>query len=397
MAMSRNEKLVLLLLAAVNFTNILDYMVIMPLGNFLMPYFGISAGKFALVVAAYNFAAFVSGVIAAFVVDRFDRKHVLLLGYVGFLVGSFLCAHAPTFGLLMAARVVSGLFSGLVSAQVLSIVADIVPYERRGRALSWLMAAFSLASVLGVPLSLYLAKFFNWHAPFYFNLITGCCVLVAVIKYVPSVKGHVAAVLPDINIKKTLTAVFGFPAQRAALLLSGCIMMGHFFIIPFINPYLEYNVGFTREQTPMIYLVGGATTIVSGIIWGRLADRYGKLRIFTLSGFLSLLPIVLITNLPHWPFVLALLPFAFWFAMANGRTITVQAMISQVVIPENRGSFMSINGSVQQLFTGASSIIAGFIVYSDSAYRIYNYHILGYISISVLAVCLLLARRLKVK
>jgi len=395
--MNRNEKFILLLLAAVNFTNILDFMVIMPLGNFLMPYFKISAGKFAMVVAAYNFSAFFSGVIAAFVVDRFDRKHVLILGYVGFLVGSFLCAIAPTYFLLMAARVVSGLFSGLIGAQVLSIVADIIPYERRGRALSWLMAAFSLASVLGVPLSLYLAKFFSWHAPFYFNLTTGFFVLIAIIKYVPSVRGHVAAIVPAINIKKTLSAVFSIPAQRAALLLSGSIMMGHFFIIPFINPYLEYNVGFTRDQTPMIYMVGGATTIVSGLIWGRLADRYGKLRIFTIAGFLSLFPVLLVTNMPKWPFALVLVPFAFWFAMANGRTITVQAMISQVVQPENRGSFMSFNGSMQQLFTGASSIIAGFIVYSDSSYKIYNYHILGYISVSVIAICLLLARRLKVK
>lgn len=395
--MSKNEKFILLLLAAVNFTNILDFMVIMPLGNFLMPYFNISAGKFAMVVAAYNFAAFFSGVIAAFVVDRFDRKHVLILGYVGFLVGSFLCAISPTYFLLMAARVVSGLFSGLIGAQVLSIVADIIPYERRGRALSWLMAAFSLASVLGVPLSLYLAKYFSWHAPFYFNLGIGFLVLLAILKYVPNVKGHVAAIMPAINIKKTLSAVFSVPAQRAALLLSGSIMMGHFFIIPFINPYLEYNVGFTRDQTPMIYMVGGATTIISGLIWGRLADRYGKLRIFTIAGFLSLFPVLLVTNMPKWPFALVLVPFAFWFAMANGRTITVQAMISQVVQPENRGSFMSFNSSMQQLFTGAASIIAGFIVYSDASYKIYNYHILGYISVSVIAICLLLARRLKVK
>ena len=356
--MDRNEKFILLLLAAVNFTNILDFMVIMPLGNFLMPYFNISAGKFAMVVAAYNFAAFFSGIVAAFVVDRFDRKHVLIFGYVGFLIGSFLCAIAPTYWLLMAARVVSGLFSGLIGAQVMSIVADIIPYERRGRALSWLMAAFSLASVLGVPLSLYLAKFYSWHAPFYFNLITGFFVLIAIIKYVPSVKGHVASIVPSINIKKTLSAVFIVPAQRAALLLSGSIMMGHFLIIPFINPYLEYNVGFTRDQTPMIYMVGGATTIISGLIWGRLADRYGKLRIFTIAGFLSLFPVLLVTDMPKWPFALA------------SHTPTSRI---------------------------AASIIAGFIVYSDSSYKIYNYHILGYISVSVIAICLLLARRLKVK
>lgn len=174
-------------------------------------------------------------------------------------------------------------------------------------------------------------------------------------------------------------------------------MMGHFFIIPFINPYMEYNVGFSRSQTPLIYMVGGATTILSGLIWGRLADRYGKLRLFTITGFFSLLPVLVITNMPHWPFAVTLLPFAFWFAMANGRTISVQAMVSQVVMPANRGSFMSFNSSMQQLFTGAASLIAGWIVYSDDTHKIYNYHWLGYISVSIIAVCLVLARRLKVK
>jgi predicted MFS family arabinose efflux permease len=160
---------------------------------------------------------------------------------------------------------------------------------------------------------------------------------------------------------------------------------------------MEYNVGFTRDQTPMIYMVGGATTIITGLIWGRLADRYGKLLLFTITGFLSLIPVLVITNMPHWPFALTLVPFAFWFALANGRAITVQAMVSQVVKPENRGSYMSFNSSMQQLFTGAASLLAGMIVYSDETLKIYNYPLLGYISITIIAICLLLARRLNVK
>jgi predicted MFS family arabinose efflux permease len=160
---------------------------------------------------------------------------------------------------------------------------------------------------------------------------------------------------------------------------------------------MEYNVGFTRDQTPMIYMVGGATTILTGLIWGRLADRYGKLLLFTITGFLSLIPVLVITNMPHWPFALTLVPFAFWFAMSNGRTISAQAMISQVVKPESRGSFMSFNSSMQQLFTGAASLLAGMIVYSDETLKIYNYPWLGYISVSIIFICLLLARRLKVK
>ncbi len=395
--MNPKERTILLLMAAINFTHILDFMIMMPLGNFLMPAFNINATQFAAVVGAYNFAAFFTGIFAAFVVDRYDRKTVLVFGYVGFLVGTLLCALAPTYWLLIGARIVAGLFGGLIGAQVLSIVADLIPYERRGRAMGWLMAAFSMASVLGVPLSLYLAKFFSWHAPFYLIVAVGLFVLLAVIKYVPPVVGHLTQGVPSVDILKTFKTVFSEPTLRAALLLSGSIMFGHFLIIPFINPYLEYNKGFSRDLTPIIYMVGGAVTIVGGILWGKLADQYGKLKIFTIAGVLSLLPVVIITNLPdHWSFGIVLIPFAFWFGMANGRTITTQAMVSQVVQPESRGSFMSFNSSMQQLFTGAASVLAGIVVYSDENLRIYNYEVLGYISVSVIAICLLLARRLGV-
>ena len=396
--MNSKEKMVLILLAGINFTHILDFMIMMPLGNFLMPAFGINAGQFSLVVASYNFAAFATGILASFVVDRYDRKTVLVFGYVGFLVGTLLCAIAPGYWLLIGARVVAGLFGGLIGAQVLSISADLIPYERRGRAMSWLMAAFSLASVIGVPLSLYLARFFSWHAPFIFIVAVGVVVLFMVVKYIPPVVGHLADGKPAVDVLKTIRSIFSIPAQRAALLLSGTIMFGHFLIIPFINPYMEYNKGFSKDQTPLIYMVGGTVTILGGFIWGRLADKYGKLRIFTIAGFLSLFPVLFITNLPSsWSLALVLVPFGLWFGMANGRTITMQAMVSQVVAPELRGSFMSFNSSTQQLFTGAAGALAGVIVYSDANLRIYNYQWLGYISVVVIALCLLLARRLGVK
>ena len=395
--MTRAEKILLILLAALNFTHILDFMIMMPLGNYLMAYFKVNARQFSFAVSAYNYAAFVSGILAAFVVDRYDRKSVLIFGYVGFLVGTLFCALAPSFLLLGLARLVAGLFGGLISAQVLSIVADTFPYEKRGRAMSWLMTAFSFASIVGVPLSLYLARFFEWHAPFYFIVLLGVVVLPAIIRYVPSVKSHINTKHSGVNIVRTLSNVFSVPAQRAAMLFSGTLMLGHFLIIPFINPYMEFNNGFSKTQTPMIYLVGGLTTLGSAVVWGRLADHYGKLRIFTIAGFLSVIPVLIVTNLPHWPFGLVLVPFAFWFAMTNGRTISAQAMVSQVVPPQTRGSFMSFNSSMQQLFTGAASTFAGFIVSSDQQNRILHYEWLGFISVAIILICLLLARRLKVE
>jgi predicted MFS family arabinose efflux permease len=394
--MNNKEKILLLLMASINFTHILDFMIMMPLGNYLMPEFGITARQFSAVVAAYNFAAFFTGIFAAFVVDRFDRKQVLVFGYAGFLVGTLLCALAPSYPLLMAARVVAGLFGGLIGAQVLSIVADLFAYEKRGRAMSWLMTAFSMASVVGVPLSLYMARFISWHAPFYFIVAVGVVVLLMVLRYVPSITGHLQANKPRPNMRQTLADVFGVPAQRAALFFSGAMMVGHFIIIPFINPYMEFNLGFSKTQTPLIYIVGGTVTIFSSIFWGRLADKYGKLRIFTIAGTLSIIPVFFITQMPVWPLWLVLVPFAFWFGLANGRTISMQAMVSQVVKPEHRGSFLSFNSSIQQLFTGLASTLAGFIVVSGPDHKIGHYNWLGYISVAVIALCLLLARRLKV-
>ncbi|HMP92820.1 MAG TPA: MFS transporter [Phnomibacter sp.] len=395
--MQKQEKWLLFTLAALNFTHILDFMIMMPLGNYLMPAFEVGAGAFAGAVASYNYAAFATGIIAAFFVDRYDRKQVLLFGYIGFLVGTLFCALAPSFGLLIAARIVAGLFGGLIGAQVLSIVADVFTYEKRGRAMSWLMTAFSFASVIGVPLSLYLARYISWHAPFVLIVAVGLGVIPAIVRFVPTLGAHMQEGRPKVSIANTLRNIFNEPTQRAALLLSGAIMMGHFMIIPFINPYMEFNVGFTKEQTPLIYMVGGATTLISSLVWGRLADKHGKLRIFTIAGALSILPVLLITNMPAWPFVLVLLPFAFWFAMANGRTIATQAMVSQVVPAQHRGSFMSFNSSMQQLFTGMGSTLAGFIVVSDASHRIGNYQWVGYCSGAIIAICLLLAPRLGVK
>jgi predicted MFS family arabinose efflux permease len=394
--MNAREKRLLLLMAAINFTHILDFMIMMPLGNYLIPYFGISAGEFAAAVSAYNFAAFFTGIIAAFWVDRFDRKQVLLLGYSGFLVGTLLCALAPTYWLLICARVVAGLFGGLIGAQVLAIVADNFPYEIRGLAMGWLISAFSVASVVGVPLSLYMARFISWHAPFMFIVVVGIVVLVAVKHYVPVMSHHIANEAN--SMKETISNIFSVPTQRAGLLLSGMLMLGHFLIIPFINPYMEFNMGFGKELTPLIYMAGGVTTLFSSMFWGRLSDRYGKLLVFTISGSLSIIPVVIITNLPAWPFAVVLIPFAFWFGMANGRTISAQAMVSQVVPPESRGSFMSFNSSMQQLFTGFASGIAGLVVYSDAVtHRLSHYHVLGYMSAAIIFICMLLGRRLGVK
>lgn len=191
--MLSKEKIILLLLAVLNFTHILDFMILMPLGNYLMPYFDISSQQFSMLVAAYTFSAGISGFAAAFFVDSYDRKKVLMFAYAGFLIGTLCCAISPAYEILLISRIVAGIFGGLIGAQVLSIVADIIPYERRAAAMGMIMAAFSAASVFGVPFGLYIANLFNWHAPFFFVVILGVALVPFLIKYLPKMNAHILA------------------------------------------------------------------------------------------------------------------------------------------------------------------------------------------------------------
>ena len=395
---NNNERIILLLLTVLNFTHILDFMIMMPLGNYLMPYFDISSQQFSMLVASYTFSAGISGFLAAFFVDGFDRKKVLLFAYAGFLIGTLCCALSPVYWVLLISRIVTGMFGGLIAAQVLSIVADVFSYDRRAAAMGMIMAAFSAASVLGVPLGLYIANIFNWHAPFFFVVILGGLLVPFLIKFLPKMDGHLHRNdQPKMGPLELVGDIFRSSEQVLALSLTAVLMMGHFIIIPFINPFMEFNMGFSKTQTPLIYMVGGALTMVSSPLIGRLADRVGKYKLFVVLALLSLPLIALITNLPSIPFYFVLCITGVWFVVATGRLIPTQAMVSNVVPPERRGSFMSFNSSVQQISVGLSSVFAGLIVVKMPDNSIANYEITGYVSIVVILMSIFVATRLHKK
>jgi MFS transporter, DHA1 family, inner membrane transport protein len=395
--MTWKERIILILLAALNFTHILDFMILMPLGNYLMPYFKISPQQFAILVSAYTISAAASGFVAAFYVDNYDRKKVLLIAYIGFLAGTICCGIAPTYYTLLAARIVAGLFGGLIGAQVLSIVADTFPYQRRGTAMGAIMSAFAIASTFGVPFALYLANMLSWHAPFLLVGGLGILLIPLIIRYLPAMTRHLEANEAGQRRKwDILGDILKNKKQYLALIFSGLIMFGHFVIIPFINPYMELNVGFSRTITPLIYLVGGICSFFASNILGPLSDKYGKLRIFTICT-LGALPLVFaITHIPPMQlYIPVLMLFGVWFVAATGRGVTSGAMISQVVTPEHRGSFQSFNSSVQQLGTGLASLLMGFIIAKDEATgKLLHYNIVGYVSIAVLLYCVWLGNRI---
>ncbi|MES2836132.1 MAG: MFS transporter [Bacteroidota bacterium] len=392
----KNEKLVLFSLALIQFTHIMDFMIMMPLGPQLMRIFEITPAQFGLIVSAYTFSAGIFGFLGAFFIDRFDRKAALLFIYSGFIIGTLACAVAPTYHWLLAARVFTGMFGGVAGALILSIIGDAIPNERRASAMGIVMAAFSLASVFGVPFGLYMANKFSWHAPFLFIGCIGFAIIALISFVIPSMRNHIVAKLDRPGPLKVITNVTTNPNQLRALLLMFLLMLGQFSVIPFLSPYMVANVGFTEADLTYIYLIGGFVTIFSSPMVGRLADKIGRFKVFTLFVIISLIPLFGITNMPkvEMPYVLVIT--SIFFICAGGRMIPASTMVTSSVLPKQRGSFMSINSSVQQLSASLAAFIAGLIVQKNAAGELVNYNYVGYIAIAASLLAILVASKIKV-
>ncbi|MFC3415660.1 MFS transporter [Algoriphagus hitonicola] len=390
------EKLLLWTLAAINFIHIVDFMILMPLGPQLMRVFDISPREFGLLVSSYTFSAGVSSFFGAFFLDRFDRKKILIWVYVGFSIATLGCALSPSYPILLIARVISGLFGGLTSALILAIIGDVIPNERRGRAMGLVMAAFSVASVLGVPMGLFLASLSDWHMPFY--ILTGLSVvsLGMIFRFIPKITEHLGKEIKRPHPLQVIRRVTSNPNQMRAITLSVMMMFGQFMIIPFLSPYTVANVGFTEMQLTYIYMAGGAFTIFTSPWVGKMSDKYGKLRIFTIFMSLNVVPIAIITHLGVTPIFYVLLVSTLFFVTSNGRYVPAAAIITGTAKPENRGSFLSFNSAVQQLATGVASLIAGIIIGETATGELTNYNVVGYIAIVFSVLCIPLARRVKI-
>jgi multidrug resistance protein len=392
----KQEKLLLWTLSAINFIHIVDFMILMPLGPQLMRIFDISPQEFGLLVSSYTFSAGISSFFGAFFLDRFDRKKILLGIYVGFAIATLGCALSPNYSVLLLARVLSGLFGGLTSALILAIIGDVIPDSRRGRAMGLVMAAFSVASVLGVPMGLFLASLSDWHMPFY--ILTGLSLLSLgmIIRFIPNITEHLKNDIIRPNPMVVIRRVTSNANQMRAITLSVMMMFGQFMIIPFLSPYMVTNVGFTEMEISYVYMAGGAFTIFTSPWVGRLSDKYGKFRIFTIFMFLNVIPIAIITNLGITPIPFVLMVSTLFFVTSNGRYVPAAAIITGTSKNENRGSFLSFNSAIQQLATGFASLIAGIIIGESATGELINYNVVGYIAILFSLLCIPLAQRIKI-
>lgn len=401
--MLKSERIILLVLAAAMFTHIMDFMIMMPLSASLMTIFKISPQQFSLLVASYTVTAGVTGFFAAFQVDRYDRKSLMVIAYTGFTLGTLACAFAPNYTFLLMARSLAGAFGGVLGALIMAIISDVVPLERRAKGIGMVMASFSVASVFGVPFGLYIAGKFSWHAPFLFLGILSVVVLALLIIFIPTLRGHLSGGQPHKTPMEILKIIFGNKNPRLGLTFTSMLMLGHFTIIPFLAAYMVGNVGFSEEELWYIYFVGGCLTIFFSPWVGKMADKYGRVKIFTIFASLVLIPVILITNLPPMPLWGALIVTGVFFIFANGRMVPATAMETALVRPENRGSYMSLRASVQHLTSGLASYIGGLIVvekpsvFGPTITALDNYHYVGLIAVFFSLIAIYIGRRLQVE
>lgn len=385
----------LAVLACIQFSHIVDFMILMPMGPQLMRVFEITPHAFSLLVSSYAISACISSFLASLYIDRFDRKHALMFFYMGFAAATFACGFSKNYGALITARCVAGAFGGVLSSLILSIIADSIPISRRATAIGINSASFSVASVFGVPFSLYLASAYDWHAPFMF--LGGISLLAWLLGlfYIPSVGQHLSELQPNPKVFRALRNVYSDRNLQTALLFIFCVIFGQFCIIPFFSPSLVANAGLREDQLQNIYMVGGVVSIFSSPIAGYLSDKLGRKIVFTVGALLSLVPVIIITNLGPTPVPIILLITAFFFLTMGGRMVPAMSVMTAAVSQRERGGFMSISSSIQQFALASGSYVAGLIITKTPEGTLSHYPYVGLITIVFSVIAIFLIRLIK--
>ena len=389
-----SERSLLFLLAAVQFTHIVDFMILMPLGPQLMRELHIGPGTISSLVAAYTVCSGIFGFVAAPFIDRFDRRKLLLFAYGGFICGTLCCGLSTNATTLLISRGISGTFGGLSIAMIMSIIGDVVPPERRAAGMGVVMTAFSAAAALGVPFGLKLAQWFRWEMPFFMLAGIACIVWTIAFMRLPAVRGHLD------NSGDDPTRAFRELLRDAnagrALLFMTATVIGHFAIIPLLSPFLVGNVGLPEKYLFLVYMTGGVMTVFSAPVVGKWADAFGKLRVFTVMVVVACAVTLWISNSGHLPPWVVMVQAAFFFVFASGRFIPGQAIMTLAVPASRRGAFMSLSGCARDLAMGFASSIGGWIVVKEPSGRLDNFYWLGWLALAMGIISVWLAARVRV-
>jgi predicted MFS family arabinose efflux permease len=395
-ALPLNERALLYTLAAIQFTHIVDFMVMMPLGPVFTRLFGISDAQFGLLVSAYTLAAGASGIVASFFIDRFERKTLLLWTYAAFALATLACGLSPSYAMLMVARIAAGLFGGIIGALVQTMVGDAIAFERRGRAMGLVMASFSLATVAGVPASLWLATRFGWNASFIGIAAASAVIALVGLRTLPRLDAHLRT-RRQVHPLHDFATVLRDAGHWRAFLFTALIMSTGFTVIPFLTIYMTSNLGLAIEQVPLVYLAGGVATFFSARAIGALADRWGKVNTFRAVAVAAMLPLIGITYLPPVPLWVLLAVTTLFFVFVSGRMVPGMALITASSVPSLRGTFMSLNGTVQSVAMGIAAMVGGMLIGRDAAGRVTGYQHCGWVAMGLSLLALWWVGRIQVR
>lgn len=388
-----SERKLLLLLAAVQFTHIMDFMIMMPLGPQLMRELGISAQQFGGLISSFAITSGIVGLAVAPFADRFDRRKLLLFCYAGFTLGTLACGLCDTGSSLFWARAICGAFGGVSGATIMAIVADVVPPERRAQGMGIIMTAFSAAAALGVPFGLKIAQWWKWEAPFLVVAALAALVWAGLFRILPPVRGHLSE--GKVRSGKDFLELLRNGNAWIGLSLMVAMIFGHFTIIPYLSPYLVGNIGLPETSLFLVYLTGGLVTIFTGPLIGKLADRHGRFLVYSFLIAGACIVIRLLTSSGPLPLWQTLLLAAFFFTFASGRFVPGQATISMAVPSSRRGAYMSLVACSRDLASGLTAAVGGMVVTQSADGKLMNFDKLGWIAIGVSILSLGIYRMVK--
>lgn len=369
---------VIAILAILQFTIVLDFMVLSPLSAILLDELSISTTQFGLVVSAYAFSAGASGLLASGFADKFDRKRLLLFFYVGFIIGTLFCGLAPNYHILLAARIVTGIFGGVIGSICYAIITDLFVMEKRGRVMGFVQMAFATSQIFGIPFGLYLANHFGWHSPFLFIVALSIIICILVFIYLKPISEHLKLQTLYNPIEKMIQTISN-RSYLKGFAVTTLLATGGFMLMPFGAAFSVNNLGVSLEQLPMVYMVTGVFSMIAGPLAGKLADNVGKYRVFWMGSLLAIITILIYCHLGITPLWIVIGLSVLTFIGITSRMISSQALLTAIPEPKDRGAFMGINSSVMQISGGLASAIAGLIVVQSESGKLLHYPTLGYV------------------
>lgn len=381
------------ILTFLQFTIVLDFMVLSPLSAILLPELDITTTQFSLVVSAYAFSAGISGFLASGFADKFDRKKLLLFFYTGFLLGTFLCGIAPTYTFLLFARIITGIFGGVIGSVVFAITTDLFEVQQRGRVMGFVQMAFSASQILGMPIGLKLATQLNWHAPFILIVSISLIVYVIIALKLKPITEH-------LKIKRDRTAFQHFKhtvRQRRYLIgfaATSLLATGGFMLMPFGSAFSVNNLMVDMKDVPTIYLAAGICSLIAGPLVGSLSDRVGKFQVFVGGTILSMILVLVYCNLGATPLWIVVALNSVLFIGITTRIIGSSALMSTVPDPADRGAYMGINSAIQQISGGIAAFAAGLIVVKEDSGRIDHYGTLAIVVVIAMLITVLMMAKI---